>query len=235
MSLKPPKWKDWPASRSEIYSQYSTPIKEKWPEVRLCMTFLTFRVKGGGWGNSCAIKDVWPHNLTLNLSPYSPFLISLPSMAWLFPFTSTVSFGVGEGPQTLEMPAGPAFHSLQDLMSISCLKQLKMEPLTNWEWSGWCNVNYGDWGGTIRAAGWKINRRPLGFRLCDTGGLNTSQITSTHEREKEDSVCVCVCVGEDRLIQSGGLCVCVTEWRWRERHLSRPLCARCVDKVHGLS
>ncbi len=194
MSLKSPNWKDWPASRSEIYSQYSIPIKEKWPEVRLCTTFLTFGAKRRGRGNSCAIKDVWPHKLTLNLSPYSLLLISLPSMAWFFPFTSTVSFGLGEGTQTLEMPAVPVFCSLQDLMSISCLKQLKMEPLTNWEWCWWCNVNYGGRGGTIRAAGRKINRWLLSSRLSDTSGLSASQITSTHEREKDISVCVCVCV-----------------------------------------
>lgn len=66
----------------------------------VCTTFLTFIVRRRGWGNSCAIKDVWPHKLTLNLSLYSLFLISFPSTAWLFPFTSTVSFGIGDGPQT---------------------------------------------------------------------------------------------------------------------------------------
>lgn len=175
MSLKSPTEKiDLPLGNSEIYSQYSIPIKEKWPEVRLCTTFLTFGEKRRGWGNSCAIKDVWPHKLTFNLSPYSLFLISLPSMAWLFPFTSTVSFGLGEGPQTLEMPAGPAFRLMQDLMSISCLKQLKMENLTNWEWCLWCNVNYGDHRETVRAVGQKIYRWPLSSRRCDTSGPNTS-------------------------------------------------------------
>lgn len=161
--------------------------------MRLCTTFLTFGEKRRRWGNSCAIKDVWPHKLTLNLSPYSLCLISLPSMAWLFPFISTVSFGVGEGPQTLEMQAGPVFRSLQDLMSISCLKRLKMEPLTNWEWCRWCNVNHGDRVGTIRAAGRKINRWPFSSRLSDTSGLNMSQITSTREREKDDSVLATLC------------------------------------------
>lgn len=179
MSLKSLYWKDWPASRSEIYSQYTVPIKEKWPEVGHCMTFLTFRVKRWGWSNSCAIKDVWPHKLPLNLSPYSLFLISLPSVAWLLPFTSTVSFGLGEGPQTLEMPAGPGFLSLQDIMSISCLKQLKMEPLSNWDWCQWCNVNYADRGGSTGAVGRK--NQSLSFRLCDTSGLNKYQITSKLE------------------------------------------------------
>lgn len=151
------------------------------------MTFLTFRAKRWERGNSCAIKNVWPHKLTLNLSPYSCFLISRPSMARLFPLTSTVSFGLGEGPQTFEMPAGPAFCSLQDLMSVSCRKQPKMEPLTNSEWYCWCNVNYGDRGGTIRTTGRRINRC-----FCDTSGLKTSQITSTFKGENEQTLNVCV-------------------------------------------
>lgn len=98
MSLKSPYWKDWPVSRSKIYSQYTISIKREMARSgALCMTFLTLGAKGRGLGNSCAIKNVWPHKLTLNLTPYSCFLISLPSMAWLFPFISTVSFGIGEG------------------------------------------------------------------------------------------------------------------------------------------
>lgn len=112
-------------------------------------------------------------------------------MAWLFPFNSIVSFGWGAGPQTLEILAGPVFRSLQDLMSISCPKQLKMEPLTNWEWCRWSNVNYGDCA-TIREVARKSDRWLLLFRLSDTCSLSTSD-----EIEKDNKSCglpVCVTV-----------------------------------------
>lgn len=227
MSLKSLYWKDWPDSRSEIYSQYTISIKEKWPEVGLCTTFLTLGVKRRGLGNSCAIKNVWPHKLTLNLSPYSFFLISLPSTAWLFPFISTVSFGVGEGPQTLEMPAGPAFCSLQDLMSTSCLKQLKIKLLTNWEWCYWCNVNYGDRGGTIRATGPKnqsLAALLLLLALWHWWPQRVSDNVNMREGKRTiHSVCVCVFLLEEN------------EWRPDLKWLWGMCGVRCTRKVHGFN
>lgn len=142
-------------------------------------------------------------------------------MVWLFPFTSTVSFGLGEAPQTFGMPTGPAFHPLQDLMSVSCLKLLKMELLTNWEWCCWFNENYGNRGGTTLAAGQKINRWPL----CDTSGLQTFQIKSTYEWEKNNFAHMCVLgrkMHGDRLPKSCD--VCEVQWKSRQsREILLPL------------
>lgn len=116
---------------------------------------------------------------------------------------------LGEGPQTSEMPA---FRSLQDLMSISCLKQLKMEPLTNWEWSPWCNVNYGGRGGTIRAAGPKNqwlagllqalwHQRPQ--RVSDNVNMRQKRTETRMKTDWLRAVCVFVLLWERSTISPG--------------------------------
>lgn len=182
-------------SRSEICSQHTHfDKKEKRPDK---FSHIRSEEKRG-LGNSCAIKNVWPHKLTLNASPYSFFLISLspPVQPDFFHSFHLCPLAWLRDRSARTCCQGLRSANCRILMSISCLKQLKMKLLTNREWCRWRDLNYGDRGGAIGAAGLKnqslatVLRAPR-RRLCQ----HASPKRTTHHwircvRTKGKTICL---------------------------------------------